>query len=944
MFERNIDIEEILSRVSAKDVAKEYLGEPEKVIGKNWYYSTPLRENVISGPTLLVNDNYIVDMGGDFKGNIISFVAELKDVSFAEALRIIAKDFEITNLSEILVGNEITSKVVKEKIEKIVLEVGKNAEEIITMFDNEPYSQKPTSEEMGKIKEKIPHLKMAPYPLNVVWENITKGHTIIPSGIKDKADENWKQQQVFMVDIDNVISIDGKMEKILSSDDRHITAEKAVEYCESIGLSPTFIYNTFSHTEECHKLRLVYVLEKPIDDIVVAKGIYSFLKETFGVLNIDEAPTQLESMFLGGKNLAYCSGVCYKAVKKEFEIEKEEYKMYHDLGRFNAPAGKLKDINYDIDMGKLCRVKYKKNKNGEVLKVRTPICNFLPVISKQTTYFNGRDSHTDYTINGLLVRENQELPEITVSKEDLAKVDYSICPEWNIQAIKEPNRLLDDEIRYVSQYISKEFIECKTVYAHTGFLRINGKLVYLHHGGVLGDVKDLEVDLSLDKLEQYHFTDKEYDLKDALKTSYSTLDVAEPKIAIPLLATIYLAPLRSLFAEKGMHADYILWVEGKTGTRKSTLTALELCHYGDFWRNSFPCSFRDTANSLEKKAFVLKDAPMVIDDFCPETVGTGKTGTAEKLFAMYGDRVGRDRMSSNSKILKGAYVARGLCIVTGESFPKVSQSRYARAIVLEMKPDSVDLRKLRVLQDNADKLSFAMKNFILWVIDNEDKIIKKAKEKQLEMDEKNHTNISHGRTWEAVTMLSIGFSLFLDFLCEKEVITQEEKDEKEKEANSVFEIIAENQTKEIESENPIKMFTEGVEQLYASEKAQIINYNIPCDSRENHNLIGYYDDIEGQYYFLPDVVYKEIVKFYREQGVKFPISKRSLFKMLDDEGYLYVPEKSDRRTVKRKVPNTQAAIPVLAVYQNKLGLDSIEQDLRGYAKMQENFRKACITE
>ena len=943
MFERNIDVNEILKSISAKEVAEKYLGEPEKVIGKSWYYATPFRENVISNPTLVVNDNYIIDMGGDFKGNIINFVAELKDVSFVEALRIIAKDFDITNLADVLVGNEITTKVVKKKIEKTILEVGENAEEVIVMFDNEPYNRKPTSEEMGKIKEKIPCLKMVPYRLDVVRENLIKGYTVIPSGIKDKADKNWKQQQLFMVDIDNAHNVNGKIEKILSSDDRHITAEKAVEYCESIGLTPTFIYNTFSHTDECHKLRLVYVLEKPITDIELAKGVYSFLKESLGVLNIDEAPTNLETMFLGGKSLAYCSGVCYKAIKKEFEIEKEEYKMYQDLGRFNAPVSKLKDINYDIDMGKLCRVKYKKNKNGEMLRVLTPICNFLPFISKQITYFNGRDSHTDYTVNGLLIKDNRELPEITVSKEDLAKVDYSICPEWNIQAIKEPNRLLDDEIRYVSQYISKDYIECKRVYAHTGFLRINGKLVYLHHGGVLGDVEDLEVDLSLDKLEQYHFTDKEYDLKDALETSYSMLDVAEQKIAIPLLATTYLAPLTSLFNENGLYADFVVWVEGKTGTRKSSLVAVELSHFGKFSRNSYPCSFRDTANSLEKKGYVLKDNIMVVDDFCPETVGTGKTGTAEKLFAGYADRTGRDRMSSNSKTLKGAYVPRGLCIVTGESFPKVSQSRNARVILLEMKPDSVDLKKLRELQDNSDKLSFAMKIFILWVIDNESKIIKKAKEKQLEMDERNHTNISHGRTWEAVTMLSIGFSLFLDFLCEKGVITPVERDEKEKEANAVFEAIAENQTREIESENPIEMFTEAIKQLYASEKAQIINYNIPCDARENRNLIGYYDDIEGQYYLLPDVVYKETSKFYREQGVKFPVSKRTLFKMLEDEGYLYIPEKNDRRTVKRKVPNTSATIPVLAVYQNKLGLDPIEQDLRGYAQMQENFRKACGT-
>ena len=109
-----------------------------------------------------------------------------------------------------------------------------------------------------------------------------------------------------------------------------------------------------------------------------------------------------------------------------------------------------------------------------------------------------------------------------------------------------------------------------------------------------------------------------------------------------------------------------------------------LSHFGRFSRNNFPCSFRDTLNSLEKKAFILKDNINVIDDYNPEVLGSRKLDIAEKLFGMYGDRAGRDRMSQDGKTLKKPYIARGLCIVTGESFPNVAQSRLARAIVFQM--------------------------------------------------------------------------------------------------------------------------------------------------------------------------------------------------------------------------------------------------------------------
>ena len=78
--------------------------------------------------------------------------------------------------------------------------------------------------------------------------------------------------------------------------------------------------------------------------------------------------------------------------------------------------------------------------------------------------------------------------------------------------------------------------------------------------------------------------------------------------------------------------------------------------------------------------------------------------------------------------------------------------------------------------------------------------------------------------------------------------------------------------------------------------------------------------------FPMGITYKEVVKFYREQGIKFPVSKRTLIKMLDDEGYLYVPKKNDRRTVKRKAPNTYTAIAVIAVYQDKLGFEEFDEE------------------
>ncbi len=54
---------------------------------------------------------------------------------------------------------------------------------------------------------------------------------------------------------------------------------------------------------------------------------------------------------------------------------------------------------------------------------------------------------------------------------------------------------------------------------------------------------------------------------------------------------------------------------GRTGSMKSTLARLILSHFDNFNNTDLPMSFRDTANSIVRKAFLLKDTLTVIDDF-----------------------------------------------------------------------------------------------------------------------------------------------------------------------------------------------------------------------------------------------------------------------------------------------------------------------------------------
>ena len=241
-MQKLFNVQDLKKQVSAQQVVSKYLGVPKNVTGKASFWDTPFRDNIISRATLKVTEDYIVDLGGDFKGDIIYFMCKLKHIKPYEAIQMIAKDFNVQGLSEYIGDDEVKVKKESKKVEKIVLDkVEQEAKEIWTMLDIIDFKKKPTEDEIGAIKGRIPSLKVASYDLNTLCQKLTSGHTCIPAGIVGNSDKNWKSQQVFMIDIDNVIKVGRKMQKILEGDSRHVTLEKVVEYCGMIGLSPTAI-------------------------------------------------------------------------------------------------------------------------------------------------------------------------------------------------------------------------------------------------------------------------------------------------------------------------------------------------------------------------------------------------------------------------------------------------------------------------------------------------------------------------------------------------------------------------------------------------------------------------------------------------------------------------------------------------------------------------------
>ena len=386
--------------------------------------------------------------------------------------------------------------------------------------------------------------------------------------------------------------------------------------------------------------------------------------------------------------------------------EPHKYQEWKDL---------FKGTSYTVNKnGCLCVLKPDKD-NPKINKV-VPMANFTARITKEVVKDDGQETKFMFEIDGILVF-GKKLSTINVPSTKFNSLCW-VVENWGAAANIIPGAATKDSLRHAIQ-TTGERCKRETIFTHTGWRKIGGSWAYLHGGGAIGAAA-VTVDLEEAKLTRYSLpviAVASESRRAAALTSLECLQLAPEEITLPLLATVYLSPLCEPMRQAGCEPSFLLWLSGMTGARKSTLAGLFLSHYGQFTGKDLPGSFKDTENTLERKAFLLKDTVFCVDDYHP--VGSPQEKrrmekTAHGIIRGYGDRVGRGRMNADTS-LKESFVPRGLCIVTGEDVPNLGQSATARLLTLDLKRGDVDLNKLSAMQAKSYLLSECMAGYIDWL-------------------------------------------------------------------------------------------------------------------------------------------------------------------------------------------------------------------------------------
>jgi len=320
-----------------------------------------------------------------------------------------------------------------------------------------------------------------------------------------------------------------------------------------------------------------------------------------------------------------------------------------------------------------------------------------------------------------------------------------------------------------------------------------------------------------------------------------------------------------------------------TGTFKTTLALMQLAHYGDFSTVANLPNFDDTANSLEKRAFILKDVLMVLDDYHPSqrrNDAMNKEAIAQRIIRAYSNRTARGRLNSDTTD-KGRYSPRGFLQVTGEEIVSL-QSTLARVFVVEVQPGDIDTQLLTTIQEKAHLLPHAMTSFIHWIREHMDEIREAFPGRFRELRSESSKDGFHRKLPEQVAFLRYALGTVIDWMIEKGVLTDEGGNALADEGLEVFTRLAEKHGQRIADDNPVKLFEDIIESLFIQGRVRLEHKNYPDQSRGDDNgaLIGYFDDLHV--YMLPTAMWHELNRFCIAEGSHFPFSKTTFYKMLRD--------------------------------------------------------------
>jgi hypothetical protein len=364
-----------------------------------------------------------------------------------------------------------------------------------------------------------------------------------------------------------------------------------------------------------------------------------------------------------------------------------------------------------------------------------------------------------------------------------------------------------------------------THYGHTGWRKIDGVMVYLHAGGVIGEEARPGVSVHLTgPLAKYVFPDAPApSIQEAIRASLRFTELASDTVTMPLYASLW----RSVLGE----VNYGVHLAGQTGWGKSELAAILQQHFGPaMTAYDLPGSWESTENSLEMLLFQAKDALLVVDDFKPKGSKADQDrlhAKADRVFRQIGNGSARGRLTSTLE-QRPERRPRCLLLSTGEDIPR-GQSLKARGVVVLMEERITAgeaAKKLSEAQKDARNGLYAqvMAAYLHWLAPRIQTL--QGQLADLVAAEREKLNLDgHARSGTNTAQMILGMKCFLQFAQDTGAITEQEVATYLARCVAALEQIAREAARENTQEKPTEQWKRLIEAALASKRAHLTGPN-----------------------------------------------------------------------------------------------------------------------
>lgn len=464
--------------------------------------------------------------------------------------------------------------------------------------------------------------------------------------------------------------------------------------------------------------------------------------------------------------------------------------------------------------------------------------------------------------------------EFTIRSVDIEKIAKIVSRQY-------PTAILYD--KKDAQKVESKFrdklsrIPIRKCYTDAGWQSISSKQVYVHNAmNMVGS--EIITNLGLPSY-------KDYSLQDLLKvwnnakSLYNSYEITAVLLLFSLLGVSY-----KLFYKAGFPIHFLLFINGKTGSFKTSLAKVLYTQLAEEKYRDNPRRIdADTPTSMER-ALVLsgRDAITLFDDYAPAKSLQKKLELANKLeciVRMVGDGSTKSRSNVTLEDCRGEGV-KGVVVLTGELRGNGLSSNL-RCLYCEIEKDLVNLQMLSWFQENKYAYTTLIQHFTNYLSGKWNDLIQYIAEEYALKRKMAEKVLKSRRLIDTLVTLWIVANIMEQFLVEYcGGIPDMVHNSLEMMRKDVISVVIRSELLS-EDENPALIFMRAFETLFSNGKVRL------KDGRLLASEVQHYDGFQDAdyLYIFPDLLYDSVLSWLRKGGVYLGLDVNQLGNILCNEGY-----------------------------------------------------------